>query len=217
MKRILCAIFLIGSVLQSKAQTLNPDLKDLSKWTLVNRSVEAVNEDGKKAVRFNEVPDAGLMILKDVLFSNGTIEFDVKGKNAMQQSFVGVAFHVMDENQYDAVYFRPFNFSSPDSSRASHSVQYISMPENDWEKLRTEFPGKYENKVHPVPDPDGWFHVKIIVDGRKISAFVNNSQTPSLQVEKISNTEKGQIAFWAGNNSGGSFANLTITPHTAKD
>jgi hypothetical protein len=201
----------VMTVIQLPAQVLKPDLQNLSQWTLVNRSAEAINEDSKKAIRINEVPNDGLMILKNSDFSNGTIEFDVKGKNVLQQSFVGFAFHVQDEKTYDAVYFRPFNFVNPDTVRRRRSVQYISHPDYSWEKLRETFPGKYENRVDPVPDPDGWFHVKIVVDGKRVSVFVNNASKPSLEVEKLTNTTKGGIGLWVGNNSGGSFANVTIT------
>jgi hypothetical protein len=202
---------LIVATLQSEAQVIKPDLQDTVKWMTVNRTVSLVNEDGKKTVRFNEVPNEGYMILKGIEFSNGTIEFDVKGKDIMQQSFVGIAFHGQDEKTYDVVYFRPFNFKSDDPVRRAHSVQYISSPDYGWPKLRNDFPGKYENTVSPVPGPDDWFHVKIVVDGKKISTFVNHSSQPSLQVEKLSNTTNGGIALWMGNNSGGSFANLSIT------
>ena len=212
LKRYGLIIPVICTVFQLQAQTIKPDLQDLGKWNMINRTVEAVNEDGKKAVRFNELPNDGLLILKGIEFSNGTIEFDVKGRNVIQQSFVGIAFHVRDEKTYDAVYFRPFNFANPDTLRRPRSVQYISMPDYPWEKLREKFPGKYENKVNPVPDPDGWFHVKIIVDGKKISAFVNNAPSPSLLVEKLNNITTGNVALWVGNNSGGSFANLSISP-----
>ncbi len=198
--------------LPAQAQMIKPDLQDISRWTVFNRSVESVNEDGKKAVRFNELPGEGYMILKGIDFSNGVIEFDVKGKNVVQQSFVGFVFHGQDEKTYEAVYFRPFNFASPDTARRGHAVQYIAMPDYPWEKLRETFPGKYENKVNPVPDPNGWFHVKIIVEGKKVSVYLNDAQKPSLEVEKLTNTTKGGVGLWVGNNSGGSFANLTITP-----
>lgn len=193
-----------------QSQTITPDLQDDSKWTIANRNANAVNDGGKKAVRLSEAPNDGLMILKGVEFSNGTIEFDVKGKNVVQQSFVGIAFHGQDLKTYDAVYFRPFNFANADTARRSRAIQYISMPDHPWEKLRENFPGKYENKVNPVPDPDGWFHVKVVVDGKKVEAFVNNSPTPSLQVEKLTGVAKGGIALWVGNGSGASFSNLTI-------
>jgi pimeloyl-ACP methyl ester carboxylesterase len=159
----------------------------------------------------NEVPGNGLMILKGSNFSSGAIEIDIKGSNKFQQSFVGFAFHGQDINTYDAVYFRPFNFKSEDTLRRSHEVQYISMPGYDWEKLRKEFPGKYENKIDAAPGADDWFHVKIIVNGKKVSVFVNNEERSVLEVEKLNTNNKGGFGLWVGNNSGGSFANLKIT------
>lgn len=211
LKKYCLFIPIISTVFQLQAQTIKPDLQDISKWSIINRKAEAVNEDARKAVRLNELPNEGLLILKGIEFSNGTIEFDVKGRNVIQQSFVGIAFHEQGEKSYESVYFRPFNFANPDTTRRSHSVQYISMPDYPWEKLRETSPGKYENKVNPVPDPDGWFHAKIIVDGEKVSAFVNNAQSPTLLVERLNNTTTGGLALWVGNNSGGSFANLTIS------
>jgi hypothetical protein len=194
------------------AQTNKPDLGNLTAWQVVNRKVEQIDEAGKKGVRLNEASGDGLLILKGSGFSGGTIEFDVKGKNVLQQSFVGFAFHIQNETTYDAVYFRPFNFMNADTARRSRAVQYVFHPEYTWDKLRAVSPGKYENKVNPVPDPDGWFHVKIVVEGNKVKAFVNNSTKPSLEVEKICKFNNGQFGFWVGNNSSGSFSNLVITP-----
>lgn len=195
-----------------RAQVVNPDLHNKEQWTVYNRSVEGVTEDGKKIARFDAQESDGLMVLKGVDFSDGIIEFDIKGRNVMQQSFVGIAFHVQDSLNYEAVYFRPFNFLNPDTARRGRSVQYIAMPGYPWEKLREAFPGKYENKVIPVPDPDGWFHVKLVVDGKKIAVYVNDAAAPSLQVEKLTGTKGGGVALWAGFNSPGDFANLTIKP-----
>ena len=130
----------------------------------------------------------------------------------MQQSFVGFAFHIQDEKTYDAIYFRPFNFMNADTTRRWRAVQYISHPVYTWDKLRQDHPGKYENKVNPVPQPEGWFHVKIVVEGSDVKVFVNNAPTPSLAVKKIATVSKGQFGFWVGNGSDGSFANLVITP-----
>ena len=203
---------LICAACYLQAQTITPDLQDLKKWNAINRSVEAVNEADKKAVRFNELPNEGYMILKGIEFSSGTIELDIKGADKQGQSFVGIAFHGVDEKTYDAIYFRPFNFMNADTTRRVRAIQYVSMPDYPWEKLRETYPGKYENRVNPVPDPESWFHAKIVVNGEAISVFVNNSQQPSLQVKKLTSTTKGGIALWVGNNSGGSFANLTISP-----
>ncbi len=207
---------MIGSILLFclgvSSQTITPDLLDKNKWRLLNRSSEVITKDGKKGIRLSEAPNDGLMILKDFEFSNGTIEFDVKGKNVPQQSFVGVAFHCQDTNRYDAVYFRPFNFMNADTARRRRAVQYVSMPDYPWEKLRNDFPGKYENRLIPATDPDRWFHVKVVVAGKKITVCVENNAQPSLEVEKLTGINKGGFALWVGNNSGAAFANLKITP-----
>lgn len=70
----------------------------------------------------------GGALLAGVALSEGVIDVDLRGKDVAQQSFLGIAFHVVDWTTYEAVYFRPFNFRSADAERRSHSVQYISHP-----------------------------------------------------------------------------------------
>jgi hypothetical protein len=209
----LCFLLVLSTCFTSyiQAQVVKPDLQKVSELKVINRSAEAIDEAGKKVLRVSEAPNEGFVILKGIEFSNGTIEFDVKGKNVVQQSFVGVAFHGRDEKTYDAIYFRPFNFVNPDTARRRRAVQYVSMPDHPWEKLREVSPGKYENKVNPVPNPDGWFHAKITVNGKRVAVYVDNAAAPCLEVEKLTGTSTGGVALWVGNNSGGSFANLTIS------
>ena len=92
------------------------------------------------------------------------------------------------------------------------SVQYISHPEFPWFKLRETYPGKYENSVKPVPDPDKFFHVKIVVDKPKVSVYVENSNERSLVVDELSERTGGKIGFWMDFVSDGTFANLKIIP-----
>jgi hypothetical protein len=101
---------------------------------------------------------------------------------------------------------------NPDTARRSRSVQYIAMPDHPWEKLREAYPGKYENHTNPVPDPNGWFHVRLEVAGKKVAVYVNDALVPSLAVERLSQTTGGGVALWVGNNSPGDFANLVIKP-----
>ncbi|GAA4446847.1 hypothetical protein GCM10023189_02400 [Nibrella saemangeumensis] len=193
----------------------SPDLATLAqdpKIVVVNRSATALSEGPQKGVRLDQRPGEGLLWLPDVTFTNGSIEFDVRGKDVLQQSFVGIAFHGQNDSTYEAVYFRPFNFRSEDPVRRIHAVQYISHPTYSWQKLRTEFPNKYEAAVAPAPDPNGWFHVRIEVTGSNVRAFVNQSTTAALEVEPIQKRPGNRIGLWVGNASGGDFANLTITP-----
>lgn len=202
------------TIAEAKDKVFKPKLSNIAKgkgWKLVNRTAVSFNENGKKGVRFDEKEGVGIAWLNDYKFKNGTIEFDVKGKNVLQKSFVGIAFQAIDETNYDVIYFRPFNFKTDDADRRSHAVQYIASPDYGWKKLRDEFPAKYEQPLEPAPDPDGWFHTRIVVDDKKVSVFVNEAAKPSLVVEKLTESREGQIGIWVGDNSDGSFANLKIT------
>lgn len=212
-KKIITCVLLIFSVsFMAKGQTITPDLNDPSKWTVLNRKVTNITDGDRKGIYMNENEEDGGMILNNFEFSDGTIEFDIKGRNVLQKSFVGIGFHLQEDKTFDGIYFRPFNFMNSDTVRRWRAVQYVHHPDFPWDKLRKDFPGKYENKVNPVPDPDGWFHAKIVIKGKNIQVFVNDSPKPSLVVEKLSNTRSGKIFLWAGVVSDVSFANLKITP-----
>lgn len=173
-------------------------------WTVHNREVDF----NKEVIHLDAKEGDGILWLNDSEFKNGTIELDIKGKNAPGQSFVGIAFHGKDDSTFDGIYFRPFNFKNPE--RNNHSVQYIAMPENDWSTLRSAFPGKYENTINPVPDPEDWFHARIVVNYPEVKVYVNEAEKPSLEIEQISDRKHGKLGLWVGNGSEGWFKNLTI-------
>ena len=187
-------------------------LADGKRLNVFNRTVSTFSDGSRKGVRFNEVPGDGVAFVQGVQFANGTIEIDLKGKDVQQQSFLGVAFHGVDATTYDGIYFRPFNFKTEDQARRIRAVQYISHPAHPWDKLRTEKPGQYEKAVSPVPDPNGWFHARVVVASPKVSVFVNDAKTPCLVIDQLSDLGKGLVGLWVGNNSGGDFANLKVVP-----
>jgi len=205
--KLILAILIFTGLSVASQDRIIPDLqsiKDTSKWKIVNREVAL-----KDGVFLNEKSGDGLLYLKKFSFNTGKIELDIKGKDLQGMSFVGIAFHGTNDSIFDAVYFRPFNFKN--SQRNSHSVQYISMPGNDWYKLRSEHPGVYENSIAPVPEPDGWFHATIVVETGIIKVYINNTEKPSLTVKPINDRKNGWVGFWVGNNSDGWFKNLVIT------
>jgi len=79
-------------------------------FEIFNRQLSSFSENDKKGIRFLKSQRWNCMV-KGVEFSNGTIELDIRGKDLFQQSFVGIAFHGVDNETYDGIYFRPFNFS----------------------------------------------------------------------------------------------------------
>jgi hypothetical protein len=203
----------IGAAAQNKA--IEPDLGSLAdggRLKPFNRTVSSMVDGARKGVRLSENAGDGVAYLPGIEFGNGTIEFDVKGKDVQQQSFVGVAFHGVDGVTYDAIYFRPFNFKTDDAARRIRAVQYVSHPVNTWQKLRTEQPGKYEKPVNPVPDPNAWFRARVVVASPKVSVFVGDATQPCLVIDQLSDRKKGLVGLWVGNTSGGDFANVKVTP-----
>ncbi|HUS00177.1 MAG TPA: hypothetical protein VMY77_00535 [Chitinophagaceae bacterium] len=158
----------------------------------------------------NEAAGKGIIWLKDIKFDNGIIELDIKGRDVLQKSFVGIAFHGINDTIYESVYFRPFNFRATDSVRKIHAVQYMSMPQNEWSKLRAQFNGQYEKAVINAPSGNDWFHAKIEITKELIKVYVNNESLPSLVVQPLTNTAGLRFGLWMGEGADGNFANLSI-------
>ena len=181
------------------------------KFTVHGRTAAALEDGKRKGIKLDAQPSDGLVWLTGVGFKEGTIEVDLRGKDVQGESFVGIAFHGVNDSTYDAIYFRPFNFHATDPIRKIHAVQYISHPVHTWKKLRDENNGVYEKAVNPAPDPNGWFHARIEVSGKTVKVFVDDAATPSLTVEKLNDRQSGAVGLWVGNGSDGNFANLKIT------
>jgi hypothetical protein len=188
------------------------NLAENSKLEVFNRKLSTFTENNRKGIRFSKNGNDGVAWLQGVEFSNGTIELDIRGKDVLQQSFVGIAFHGTDNKTYEAVYFRPFNFQSTDPVRKIHAVQYVAYPDYPWQVLREKFNGKFEKAVIPSPKGNEWFHAKITIKYPLVTVFVNGNPEPSLSIEKLNTNKTGKIGLWVGNNSDGDFANFQITP-----
>jgi len=189
--------------IEIRAQT-NINL-DPAKWASYNcratfdaRFIHVINTTDKSAALW----------LKNFNFNNGTVELDIKGKDLRGESFVGIAFHASDDQHYAAVYFRPFNFRDPE--RKGRSVQYVDIPGHDWDALRERNPGKYENEVNPVPDPNDWFHARIVIKFPEIRVFLNDSNEPSLIVQEINKRGEGKFGLWIDGKEGW-FKNVVLS------
>jgi hypothetical protein len=207
----LCLV--LFSISSLKAQSIfRPDLKNAicgNNWKGKFVSAENTKEDSSEAIMISKTDGGQIVWIDNFTFTNGTIEFDAMGKSGPPQSnFVGVAFRVVDQNIYDAIYFRPFNFRSPNPVNKSHAVQYISQPDWTWQRLRSEYTGKYENNIEPAPDGDAWFHARIVVQKPEVKVYVNNANEPSLIVNELSDRKDGSVGLWC--NGFGVIANLKI-------
>ena len=212
-KRIISLLLVLIFASSLKAQNVfTPDLSAVNGkgWNGKFISAELTKKDNVDAVIITKTDNDDLMWLDGFNFTNGTIEFDAKGKSAPpQSSFVGIAFRVVDENIYDAVYFRPFNFRAANPENKSHAVQYISHPDWTWSRLRKEHKGEFEKPIEPAPDGDEWFHARIVIQKPDIKVYVNGASEPSLTVKELSDRKDGSVGLWC--NVFGIIANLKIT------
>ena len=198
-------------------QTAAPQQINLAEWLAggklkaVNRDVTALEGD-KRGVKVSEKAGPGVVWIEGSDFDQGTIEIDVRGRDVLQQSFLGIAFHGKDDKTYEAVYLRPFNFRAQDPDRHQHAVQYVAVPDYDWPRLRKEFPEEFENPVDPSVAPTDWVPLRVVVKGNGLQIFVGKVNAPTLEVRKLGALDRGLIGLWVGNNSDGDFTNLRVTP-----
>lgn len=204
MKRIFTGAFLVLIMMNISLVVSAQNLKD--KFSVVNRVISLKSG----IIHLNEADGAGIAWIKGKTFTNGVIEFDVRGKDQFQASFLGIAFHGLNDTTYESIYFRPFNFRSTDPARKGHAVQYIAIPKYDWPKLRADFPNKYEQPISPELDPNQWLHVKIIVSDERVSVYVNGSERPALELQPLVHDGGKMIGYWVGNGSAGDWRNLKI-------
>ena len=211
-----------GLIAASRAESPQPTAGAKQEINLAERlasgKLRAVNREAAKVadkpegVRLSAKDNNGVAWVEGTDFATGTIELDIRGKDVMQQSFVGVAFHRKDDSTYEAVYLRPFNFRATDAARVQHAVQYISVPDYDWPRLRKEFPEEFENPVNKAIEPTGWVHVRLVVQPQRVQIFVGPDTSPTLEVRKLGTLSGGTIGLWAGNTSDVDYRNLRLTP-----
>lgn len=211
----LCMVPLFPQGPAGGQEVIEPDLKGIATgegWTVVNRSPTVEVVEGVTRVVFDAQIGDGAAWLDGVDFRNGTIEVSIRGKNNPGRSFVGIAFRGVDDQTYDAVYFRPFNFFADNALSLSHMVQYVSHPENTWSRLREEHTDVYENGLPDPPNPDGFFRARIVIEKPVIQVFVGEASEPCLVVNELTDRIGGRVGLWMGNGSDGDFAELVIRP-----
>ena len=175
-------------------------------WTLFNRGAE----ERDAGVYLDARPGLGVAWFDGIRLTEGAVEVTLQGRDVPQASFLGVAFRGIDDETFEAVYFRPFNFRASDPTARGHSVQYVAHPRHTWQRLRESSPGAYEAALTPAPDPEGPFKARIEFGGGKVRVFVNGASMPCLEVAALGTGQAGRIGLWVGNNSDGQFSDLRI-------
>jgi Domain of Unknown Function (DUF1080) len=204
-----------------KSSAAKTRLDSLDGIDVVDGKAEIATYNGRRALHLSPLPDhkdaddAVIAIVTGTDFKNGMIEVEVAGSPragapADSRGFIGILFRVQDRGaRGENFYLRPTNGRADDQLRRNHSVQYESMPDFPWYRLRKENPGVYESYVDL--EPGVWTKIKIVVSGTKAQLYVNGADQPCLIVNdlKLGDTH-GQIGLWAHSSTDGYFSNLTV-------
>jgi len=171
------------------------DLFKKGKLETMNRDITVNRESGRDFISLGTRTGEGAVWLSVKLFRNGRIKLVARGKDVLQGSFMGIYFHGKDTLNFDNVYLRPFNFRATDPVRKIHAIQYSSAPTFSWEYLRKEKNGIYEKGIEDAPKANDWVTLEIVIDNEVISAYVNDSKTPSLEVKKLNRNTTGKVGI----------------------
>lgn len=145
----------------------------------------------------------GFAYARDIDFQNGALDVDMA---ADTRGFLGIAFHVQSEDDYELFFFRP------DDSGSTYAIQYTPglLGGNVWQL----FNGPSYTAVGDIPR-EKWIHVRVVVVGLVARLFLNNAVEPALVVSDLRlGHSKGSIGFW-GREGGGYFSDLNFTPDNA--
>jgi len=144
----------------------------------------------------------GRAVLRDVTFSDGTIEFDV---NTIGRGMPGIAFRRQDDKNFELLYLRP------DAACAAFQACLQYTPATHGVSLWDFFP-RYQTRA-PLRE-NGWNHIKMVVFGRRMNVFVNDAPSPTLQVDRLEgDAMKGGLHLQGP----ATFANIVITPNAVDD
>src|SRR3954469_6785492 len=138
-----------------------------------------------------------MRVLKDITFSDGTIEFDV---NRIGRGAPGIAFRQQDEGNFELLYLRP----EPNCPAFQACMQYA--PQTHGVLLWDLFP-QFQTRA-PLRE-NGWNHIRMVVSGHRMNVFVNDAALPTLKVGRLEgDAMKGGLRVQGP----GTFANMVISP-----
>ncbi len=154
------------------------------KWIFQEGKVEFVEYKGQKAMKIAQ--NSGQVVVKDVMFKDGTIEFDVE---PILPGFAqSIYFHRKDEKEQEIVYLRVGTIGN---KLANTAIQYTPYFDgiNMWDM--------YPQYQGPAPiKKDDWNHLKLVVSGKQLRVYMNGLPEPVLEIPKLEgNLTEGSIAF----------------------
>ncbi len=190
----------------------------------VNTSVSKMEMDGEKVIRvvksekINEYDENTYAKAVDMDFYNGTIEVDMLSRLLpdapdFARGFIGIAFRIAeDDSSFESFYLRPTNSTNAtdDPVRQAHGCQYFSYPGYTFAYFRENGITEYEAPIHN--ELNQWVHLKAVIDGADAFFYLNNEDTPALEVHGMFHgaDSHGSVGFFVDIGTEGFFKDLTV-------
>jgi len=165
-------------------------------WNFSPGACEFLSYKSVPAMRLLTKKDTA--IIKDLPFTNGTIEYDIEPQDL---DFTGFFFRRQDGKESEYFYLRVFAGAIPNIMTA---VQYAPIigGVNLWNLL--------PYCQGPASIAKGkWNHVKLVVSGKQMLVYVNDLEHPALEIARLEgNTTTGSLGF----DGNAIIANMVVTP-----
>ena len=214
---IVLATLVAGLVTRPEAQSVPLSLERL---TLKGVVADRASYQNRDAIRLLESDSSrntlGIAIINGITFKDGAIDVDVAGRRGPNaapddRGFIGLAFRISpNAERFEYIYLRPDNGRVDDQIRRNHATQYGSHPDFTFQRMRKEFPEKYESYVDL--EYGAWTHMRIEVAGTTAKLHVHGAAQPALVVTDLKlGPAEGGIALWIGSGTEGFFSNLRVS------
>ena len=195
MKKYLISIiilFVISSNVRSQIISF-----DSGRWEIKAKEKKIEEYLGRQSLYMQ----GGFALIKDSLFTDGIIEFDIAFTE--DRGFFGAVWRVQDLKNYEEFYVR--------------SHQSDNVDANQYTPVFNDLPGwqLYHGEGYSAPVKysfNEWIHVKIIVSGKFAEIFIRNMDEPVIQINELKREVKsGQVGLKVNNFAGAHFSNFSYS------
>jgi hypothetical protein len=199
------ASFKLNSVEVARTEHLGRDAFE------VKMAVKDWQDSSKEALS-----DRDFMAWLPIEFQDGTIEVEVASKLApgapeFARGFIGLTFRIDEAGRFESIYLRPTNSMADDQVRRNRSVQYVAYPDFRFDRMRSEFPGRYE--TYADIELNRWINMKVAVKGERAELYLDDAPKPAFIVTdlKYGARQRGGVGLWLESGTLAYFRNLRIT------
>ncbi|SEW53820.1 hypothetical protein [Chitinophaga arvensicola] len=188
---LLC-LFPLWTMAQKRPTAIQVPLQ-ASNWEFRPGGVEFTTYKSVPAMKILTTKDSA--VLKQLDFTNGTIEYDME---PLDPYFTSFYFRRNSKAENECFYFRTAEAGKGDAVQYAPHLGGINL----WDMLP-----EYQSATWFAKDQ--WNHVKLVISGKQMRVYVNDTIHPVLQVPRLEgNTTDGGLAF----DGQAIIANLVVKP-----